>query len=122
MKQNQQQAELKTLPKFPKERAKEIADFILKDIFEDPQFDYNYIQYFLDIASKAITFEIHNDISSDFSVFVQVTLLENLGQSIISASMSLWDQRTDDYVATSYSTNKFTCLVNIYGVFSPENK
>lgn len=108
-----------SLPKFPKEKAKEIADFIMKDVFEDPQFNFQFVQDFLKIITDGISMEVKNAVEPYFAVFVQLTLLENIGQAIFSGSMSLWDQRTDDYVSTKYATEKFTCICNIYGVYSP---
>ena len=104
--------------KFPKEMAHEIGDFILKEIFKDFRWDYTKAQNMIQYAAKAISSTLKENLSPNFDFFVQVTLSEKIGQALLTGSMSLWDPSTDDYATSSYDSDEYIVIANIYGVWT----
>ena len=102
--------------KFPKEMAQEIGNFILKEIFKNFQWDYSQAQNMIQRASKAISYTLKENLPNKFDYFVQVTLSEKIGQALLTASMCLWDPSTDDYATSSYESQDYIVIANIYGV------
>ena len=108
------------IPKrFPKDAVKEMAEYVLKDIFQDFKLDYSKSQEMIQFSTKALSFVLKENFSK-YDFFVQVTLSEKIGQALLTASMCLWDPSTDDYATASYDSQDYIVIANIYGVW--ENK
>jgi len=99
---------------FPTDKVKLIAETVLKEIFDDLEFDVRKSPSFLQEATKIISSELKKHITDSFEYFVHLSLNEKIGQAFTTGSMCLWDDEKDRYVSTSFETSSFVCIAVIF--------